>query len=80
VHHAPRVQSLAGEGASGVNGSVAAAVFWGVLTALVATLAALAWRWLGRRRWISLAVGVPLTVLLLLVFFEHVSLVLPASF
>lgn len=76
-------QSLAGDGSlagSGSNGSVAAAVLWGALTLLLAVAVGLIWRHLGRRRWISLVIGAPVVVLALLVFFEHVSLVLPASF
>ncbi len=63
-----------------MNGSVTAAVVWGGVTLLLAIVVALVWRRLGRRRWVSLAIGAPVVVLALLVFFEHVSLVLPASF
>jgi sortase A len=79
----PTASSLAGDGSlagTGLNGSVTAAVLWGALTLLLAVAVAMTWHRLGRRRWISLVIGAPVVILALLVFFEHVSLVLPASF
>jgi sortase A len=79
----PTVTSLAGDGQLAGNGpghSVAAAVLWGILTLLLGALVFVAWRHLRRFRTASLILGVPVVVLVLLIFFQSVSLVLPASF
>ena len=79
----PRFTTLAGDSSlagNGANRSVTAAVLWGVLTLLLGMLVAIAWRGLHRLRWASLVLGAPVVLLSLLVFFQHVSLVLPASF
>jgi hypothetical protein len=77
-------KSLAGEaGLSGVStgGEVARAILWGVLTLLAAVVGFIGWR-RGRRpwSWVTLTMGVPLTVGALLVCYQHISLALPQSF
>lgn len=72
----PKSQSLAGD--SGV--SLADALFWGFLTAIVVTLVFLgAWRF-HRQRWFIYAGGAVGTLVLLWFFFGAVSPLLPASF
>ena len=81
----PLPTTIAGDG--GVSGvgtadQVELGVLWGALTAAVGWLAVIGWRRLERRgwAWAVLAVGVPVTVALLLVCFQHVSLSLPETF
>ena len=66
---------------AGPTGSVGGAFFWGVATLLAALAVRLLWRRLRRPvRWGALALGVPGVLVVLFVFFEHVSVALPASF
>lgn len=87
----PTVKTLAGDGGlagagnkslagNGAGHSVTAAVLWGVLTLLLAGIVLIGWRHLRRFRVVSLVVGVPVVLLVLVIFFQSVSLVLPASF
>jgi sortase A len=66
------------DGGSGITG----VVLWGVLTAAVALLAIGLWRRPRRPlpRWATVAVGTPVVVLTLFVFYGHLSTLLPASF
>jgi len=74
----PRTSTLADGGG---NGSIGGAVLWGVLTAGSALGLWVLWRRVrSPRRWGVLTLGAPLVVIVLFVFFGHVSAVLPASF
>ena len=76
VHADPKSQSLAGD--SGV--SLADALFWGFVTALVITgIFFAAWRF-RRQRWLIYGVGAVGTLVLLWFFFGAVTPLLPASF
>jgi sortase A len=72
----PNSQSLAGD--SGV--SLADALFWGFVTAIVVTGIFFAAHYLRRQRWLIYGVGAVGTLLLLWFFFGAVSPLLPASF
>ena len=80
----PPTTTLAGDTATGLGGASApliSALLWGVVGVAVAVAGFVAWgRVGGRRRLIVLAVGVPLFAVVLVVFFEHVSLALPGSY
>jgi sortase A len=74
--HKAQSQSLAGNS----NVSLADALFWGFVTALVITgIFFAAWRF-RRRRWLIYGVGAVGTLILLWFFFGAVSPLLPASF
>jgi sortase A len=63
------------------GGDLTGAVLWGLVTAAVALSVWFLWRRVRRsRRWGVLVLGTPLAVAMLLIFFAHVSAVLPASF
>lgn len=65
----------------GGGGSVGGAVLWGLLTLGAAFALWLPWRRLrSPGRWGVLTLGTPIVVIVLFVFFGHVSAVLPASF
>jgi len=74
--------ALAGDSSSSSSqGNVGEAVLWGEMTLLVFFLVRVFWRLgRGRARWGILSFGGVGVVLVLFVFFEHVSLALPASF
>ena len=72
----PKSQSLAGD--SGV--SLADALFWGFVTAIVVTGIFFAAHYLRRQRWLIYGVGAVGTLVLLWFFFGAVSPLLPASF
>lgn len=83
--HVSLPSTLAGDG--GVSGvgtadQVELGVLWGALTVAVGWLAVIGWRRIERRQWAwaVLAIGVPVTIALLLVCFQHVSLALPETF
>jgi sortase A len=66
---------------NGGGGSVGGAVLWGLLTAVVAVAVWAFWRRLrGPGRWGVLTLGTPVVLVVLFIFFGHVSAVLPASF
>lgn len=68
---------------NGGGGDITGAVLWGLLAGGLALVVRLLWRRAprpGRGRWGVLLVGTPVTLLVLFVFFGHVSAVLPASF
>jgi len=66
---------------NGAGGSVGGAVLWGLLTAAVALAVWALWRRLrSPGRWGVLTLGTPVVLVVLFVFFGHVSAVLPASF
>jgi sortase A len=72
--------SLAGGSASS-RGSVGDAVLFGELTLLLFFGVRILWRLVrNRARWGILTLGTPAVAVLLFVFFQHVSLALPASF
>jgi sortase A len=76
VHTGPKSQSLAGN--SGV--SLADALLWGFVTALVITgIFFAAWRF-RRQRWVIYGVGAVGTLVLLWFFFGAITPLLPASF
>jgi sortase A len=84
VHHrpstaAPARADLAGSAGSG---SVPGAVLWGLGTVLAAAAVALAWRRWRRPlpRWATTLVGGPGVLVVLFIFFGHVSSLLPPSF
>lgn len=76
----PSASALAGDSSSS-QGNVGEAFLWAEMTLLVFFVVRIVWR-LGRGkvRWGILSVGAPGIALALFVFFEHVSLALPASF
>jgi sortase A len=76
VKEKPKSESLAGD--SGV--SLADALFWGFVTALVVTGIFFAAHFLRRQRWLIYGVGAVGTLVLLWFFFGAVSPLLPASF
>jgi len=76
VKHKPKAESLAGD--SGV--SLADALFWGFVTAIVVTGIFFAAHYLRRQRWLIYGVGAVGTLVLLWFFFGAVSPLLPASF
>jgi len=72
--------SLAGADSSS-GGSVGGAVLWGELALMLFFGVRILWRSVRNgARWGILALGTPAVVVLIFVFFEHVSLALPASF
>jgi sortase A len=76
LHAKPKTQSLAGNS----DVSLADALFWGFVTALVITaIFFAAWRF-RRQRWVIYGVGAVGTLVLLWFFFGAVSPLLPASF
>jgi sortase A len=76
VHVNPKSQSLAGNS----NVSLADALFWGFVTALVITgIFFAAWRF-RRQRWLIYGVGAVGTLVLLWFFFGAITPLLPASF
>jgi sortase A len=76
LHADPKSQSLAGNS----DVSLADALFWGFVTALVVTgIFLAAWRF-RRQRWLIYGVGAVGTLVLLWFFFGAVSPLLPASF
>jgi len=76
LHADPKSQSLAGDS----DVSLADALFWGFVTALViAGIFVAAWRF-RRHRWLIYGVGAVGTLVLLWFFFGAVSPLLPASF
>ena len=76
----PSTGLLAGSDVSS-RGSAGDAVFWGELALLAFFAIRILWRFFRSSvRWSFLAAGTPALVVLLFVFFEHVSLALPASF
>jgi len=85
AHHAAAPVTTATSdlgGSDGNGGDVGSAVLWGLLTAAVAVLGALAWRRPKRPlpRWVTGLVGAPVLVVGLFVFYGHLSALLPASF
>jgi len=77
--HSPPSTELASDASS--HGSTGGAVFWGELTLLAFFVVRILWRLVRKpERWGILSVGSPIVLLALFVFFEHVSLALPASF
>jgi sortase A len=76
LHAKPKSQSLAGNS----DVSLADALFWGFVTALVITaIFFAAWRF-RRQRWVIYGIGAVGTLVLLWFFFGAVSPLLPASF
>jgi sortase A len=66
---------------NGAGGSVGGAVLWGLLTASVTLAVWALWRRLrSPGRWGVLTLGTPAVLVVLFIFFGHVSAVLPASF
>jgi len=77
--HAVRGVLATADGA--VGGSLLDAVLWGLLTGGAGLGLWVLWRRVrGRGRWGVLTLGTPLVLIVLFVFFGHVSSVLPASF
>lgn len=78
----PRSRELAaGESPAGLSGAGAAnrpAIAWGILAASVWLAAWAIGRWSGRR-WTSYAVGLPIFLVVLFMFFENFARLLPAN-
>jgi sortase A len=75
------LQAIPGDSLTGNTNSWWPAIYWSVLTILVAFGFWLLWCRIPRqRRWLIVLVGVPFALLFLLTSFEHISLALPGSF
>jgi sortase A len=75
------LHAIPGDTLTGNTNSWWPGISWSALTLLVALAVWLVWRRMPRRlRWLTVLVGVPCVLLLLLTSFEHISLALPGSF